>query len=136
MNCPCPEIPYSALAASAADRSQTDVPVVSLSKGIETSTLCLMSDLIPQCLGDEQPLAFVSGPSFASEIVQGIATAVTVATGPLADRNLDAVLLTNNLTDIKMRMANEQQLALDGLLSQHDEVYVKVRASLERLRAA
>ena len=32
-----------------------------------------------QCLGEEQPVAFVSGPSFAKEIVQGMATAVTVA---------------------------------------------------------
>jgi len=56
-----------------------EVPVVSLSKGIETSSLCLMSDMLPQCLGEEQPVAFVSGPSFAKEIVQGIATAVTVA---------------------------------------------------------
>ena len=59
------------------------------------------------------------------ELTMSNATAAG-ATGPLADRSLDAVLLTNNLTDIKMRMANEQQLALDGLLSQHDEVFVKV----------
>jgi glycerol-3-phosphate dehydrogenase (NAD+) len=56
-----------------------EVPVVSLAKGIETSTLCMMSDLIPECLGEQQPVAFVSGPSFAKEIVQGMATAVTVA---------------------------------------------------------
>ena len=36
-----------------------EVPVVSLSKGIETSTLCFMSDLLPQCLDDDQPLAYV-----------------------------------------------------------------------------
>jgi len=59
--------------------------VVSLSKGIETSTLCIMSELIPQCLGEEQPVAVVSGPSFAKEIVQGMATAVTVAS---TDRDL------------------------------------------------
>ena len=45
-----------------------DVPVVSLAKGIETTSLCVMSELIPQCLGDDQPVAFVSGPSFAKEI--------------------------------------------------------------------
>lgn len=56
-----------------------DVPVVSLAKGIETTSLCVMSELIPQCLGEDQPVAFVSGPSFAKEIVQGMATAVTVA---------------------------------------------------------
>ena len=65
---------------------------------------------------EEEPCAL-----FNISTVSGTAAG---ATGPLADRNLDAVLLTNNLTDIKMRMANEQQLALDGLLSQHDEVFV------------
>ena len=44
----------------------------------------------------------------------------------LADRNIDAILLTDNMTDIEMREANEQQLALDGLFSQHDEVWMKV----------
>lgn len=45
---------------------------------------------------------------------------------PLSDRNVDAVLLTQNLTDIEMRAVNEQQLGLDGLFSQHDEVFAKV----------
>ena len=67
-----------------------DVPVISLSKGIETSTLCLMSDLLPECLGKDQPLAFVSGPSFAKEIVEGIATAVTVASD---DKDLSTDLM-------------------------------------------
>lgn len=48
------------------------------------------------------------------------------ASSPLADRNVDAVLLTTNLTDIKMRESNEQQLAMDGLFSQHGEVFAKV----------
>jgi hypothetical protein len=38
----------------------------------------------------------------------------------------DAVLLTTNLTDIQMRSVNEQQLALDGLFTQHDEVFAKI----------
>lgn len=62
-----------------------DVPVVSLSKGIETSSLCMMSDLLPELLGEDRPMAFLSGPSFAAEIVQGMATAVTVAS---TDRDL------------------------------------------------
>jgi hypothetical protein len=51
----------------------------------------------------------------------------TVPKGQLsADRNVDVVMLNNNLTDIKMRSVNEQQLALGGLLTQHDEVFMKV----------
>mmetsp|Transcript_159164 Transcript_159164/g.305344 ORF Transcript_159164/g.305344 Transcript_159164/m.305344 type:complete len:354 (+) Transcript_159164:3-1064(+) len=67
------------------DLIREDVPIVSLSKGIETSTLCFMSDLIPDVLGPDQPVAFVSGPSFAAEILGGVATAVTVAS---SDRDL------------------------------------------------
>ena len=73
-----------------------DVPVVSLAKGIETSTLCLMSEVIPQCLGEDQPVAFVSGPSFAKEIVQGMATAVTVASTDRALANDLMALFTSS----------------------------------------
>ena len=46
---------------------------------------------------------------------------------PLADRNIDAIMLTTNLTDIKMRALNEQgSTPLDGLHTQRDEVYMKV----------
>merc|ERR1719310_2500902 len=38
-----------------------------------------MSELIPEIVGSQQPVAYVSGPSFAKEILQGLATAVTVA---------------------------------------------------------
>ena len=62
-----------------------DTPVVSLSKGIETSSLMMMSELLPECLGKDRPYAYLSGPSFAAEIVQGMATAVTVAS---TDRDL------------------------------------------------
>ena len=61
------------------------VPVISLSKGIETSTLMLMADVLVDCLGEDRPLAFLSGPAFAAEIAQGLVTAVTVAS---ADREL------------------------------------------------
>ena len=67
-----------------------EVPVVSLSKGIEMSSLQFMSEILPECLGEEQPLAYVSGPSFAQEIVEGIATAVTVAS---TDKDLASDLM-------------------------------------------
>lgn len=66
------------------------VPVISLSKGIETDTLYLMCDLLEDCLGDKHPLAFLSGPAFAKEIAEGLVTAVTVA---CADRELGNALL-------------------------------------------
>uniref|UniRef100_A0A7R9YBR2 Glycerol-3-phosphate dehydrogenase [NAD(+)] n=1 Tax=Pinguiococcus pyrenoidosus TaxID=172671 RepID=A0A7R9YBR2_9STRA len=54
-------------------------PVLSTSKGIETSTLQLMTDILHDTLGPHRSTAYLSGPSFAAEIAQGLATAVTIA---------------------------------------------------------
>ena len=49
-----------------------------------------------------------------------------------ADRNIDAIMLTTNLTDIKMRALNEQgSTPLDGLHTQRDEVYMKVSTTID-----
>ena len=46
-------------------------------------------------------------------------TAAPRGQAPLADRNIDTVMLTTNLTDIEMRMKNEQgSTPLDGLHTQ------------------
>lgn len=54
-------------------------PVLSVSKGIETKTCLLMCELLEEILGSERSYAFLSGPSFAREIVEGKATAVVIA---------------------------------------------------------
>lgn len=58
-----------------------NVPIVSASKGIETSTLELLKDvfeeIMPGCC--ERQLAFLSGPTFAKEIAQGLPAAATIA---------------------------------------------------------
>lgn len=59
------------------------VPVLSGSKGIETSSLGFMADILKECLGEDRPYAFLSGPSFAREICEGVATAVVVASEDL-----------------------------------------------------
>ena len=55
------------------------VPVLSASKGIETTSLGFMNDILRETLGDERSYAFLSGPSFAREICEGVATAVVIA---------------------------------------------------------
>ena len=55
------------------------VPVLSVTKGVEQGTFGLMSDVIPQTLGKQCRVAYLSGPSFAREIMNGQATAVVVA---------------------------------------------------------
>mmetsp|Transcript_35180 Transcript_35180/g.85226 ORF Transcript_35180/g.85226 Transcript_35180/m.85226 type:complete len:435 (+) Transcript_35180:139-1443(+) len=58
-------------------------PVLSISKGIETSSLGFMTDILEDVLGEDRPLAFLSGPSFAREIIEGVATAVVIASDDL-----------------------------------------------------
>lgn len=65
----------------AAPHMAPGVPIVSASKGIENETLQTMeevlTDVLPRALWAD--LAFLSGPSFARETLQELATAVTVA---------------------------------------------------------
>mmetsp|Transcript_35172 Transcript_35172/g.85115 ORF Transcript_35172/g.85115 Transcript_35172/m.85115 type:complete len:554 (+) Transcript_35172:352-2013(+) len=61
----------------------SNTPVLSVSKGIETTSLGFMADLLRDCLGEDRPYAFLSGPSFAREIVEGVATAVVIASEDL-----------------------------------------------------
>jgi len=67
-------------------------PVLSASKGIETTSLGFLSDILKDCLGSDRPYAFLSGPSFAREICEGVATAVVVASEDL--------LLAEDLADL------------------------------------
>ena len=69
-----------------------NTPVLSGSKGIETSSLGFMLDILKETLGEDRPYAFLSGPSFAREICEGVATAVVVASQDL--------LLARDLADL------------------------------------
>ena len=55
------------------------VPILSVTKGVEQKTFCLMNDIILETIGPDHPAAFLSGPSFAQEIMNGEATAVVIA---------------------------------------------------------
>jgi glycerol-3-phosphate dehydrogenase (NAD+) len=74
-----------------------NTPVLSGSKGIETASLGFMADILRESLGDERPYAFLSGPSFAREICEGVATAVVVASEDLLlARDLAELLSDDN----------------------------------------
>ena len=75
------------------DSVPAGVPVLSVSKGIETTSLGFMMDILKECLGEDRSYAFLSGPSFAREICEGVATAVVIASEDL--------LLADDLADIK-----------------------------------
>lgn len=68
------------------------VPVLSAAKGIETTSLGFMVDILKECLGEDRSYAFLSGPSFAREICEGVATAVVIASEDL--------LLADDLADM------------------------------------
>lgn len=54
------------------------VPVLLAAKGIEQGTLALMTEIATEIL-PENPLAVISGPSFAGEVARGLPAAVTLA---------------------------------------------------------
>lgn len=56
---------------------EPEAVVVSLSKGIEKTTLLTPSQVLKQLLNN--PIAVLSGPSFAKEVVRRLPTAVTLA---------------------------------------------------------
>lgn len=63
------------------DSVPENIPIVSASKGIENESLRLVSDIFEEMLPEKYHpfLSFLSGPSFAKEIVQKVPTAVTIA---------------------------------------------------------
>jgi glycerol-3-phosphate dehydrogenase (NAD(P)+) len=71
-----------------------DALIVSATKGIENNTLLTMTGLMAEELprGHTNPLAVLSGPSFALEVAQGQPSAVTVAS-----RNKEAALAIQNI---------------------------------------
>jgi len=48
-------------------------------KGLENNTGLLLHQVAEQVLGNQHPLAVLSGPSFAKEVATGLPTAVTIA---------------------------------------------------------
>ncbi|BBN16518.1 glycerol-3-phosphate dehydrogenase (NAD+) [Marchantia polymorpha subsp. ruderalis] len=56
------------------------LPIVSVSKGLELSTMEMMSQVIPRALGNpRQPLCVLSGPSFSIELMDELPTALVAA---------------------------------------------------------
>lgn len=56
-----------------------DIPVVTLSKGVEQDTLMLMTEVLEDVLGGRERIAGLSGPNHAEEVSKGIPSATVVA---------------------------------------------------------
>ncbi|CAK9035400.1 Glycerol-3-phosphate dehydrogenase [NAD(+)] 2 [Durusdinium trenchii] len=61
------------------DLIPADVPFISTSKGIHSETLETMAELVPRVLQRPQVMAFLSGPTFAKELMDEIPSAAVVA---------------------------------------------------------
>ncbi len=75
-------VPSFAMRSSAAQAKvflASSAVAVSVAKGLEGGTLKIMSQVLREELGEEHPVAALSGPSFALEVLRGLPTAVTLA---------------------------------------------------------
>ena len=95
-------------------------PVVICAKGIEASTGLLMPEVLASVLPD-RAIAMLSGPSFAEEAVQGLPTAVSIATHDAAlGRDLAGALAagmfrpywTDDVTGVSLGGAVKNVLAI------------------------
>jgi len=59
------------------------VPFISTSKGLHSETLETMNELVPRVLGRPQPMAFLSGPTFAKELVDSQPSGAVMASEDL-----------------------------------------------------
>ncbi|MBA4189323.1 MAG: glycerol-3-phosphate dehydrogenase [Planctomycetaceae bacterium] len=62
---------------------RSNASVISLTKGLETSTFRRPSEIIAELLGADRNIAVLSGPSHAEEVVRGMPTSVAVAADDL-----------------------------------------------------
>ena len=77
----CPSHVMRPVMKEAAEHLPKEVPIVSAAKGIENESLMTMSEVLEEVLpiAYHPMLAYLSGPSFAKELVERMPTAVCVA---------------------------------------------------------
>ncbi|XP_017249454.2 glycerol-3-phosphate dehydrogenase [NAD(+)] 2, chloroplastic isoform X3 [Daucus carota subsp. sativus] len=105
-----------------ADYVDPGLPFISLSKGLELNTFRVMSQIIPQALKNpRQPYIVLSGPSFASELMNKLPTAMVVASKDkklanevqqlLASKNL-RISTSSDVTGVEIAGALKNVLAI------------------------
>ncbi|EMJ7631312.1 NAD(P)H-dependent glycerol-3-phosphate dehydrogenase [Klebsiella pneumoniae] len=72
---------------------RSDARLVWATKGLEAETGRLLQDVAREALGDDIPLAVISGPTFAKELAAGLPTAISLAaTDPQFTEDLQRLL--------------------------------------------
>jgi glycerol-3-phosphate dehydrogenase (NAD(P)+) len=124
------------------------VPVVVATKGIEEDTLLLPLEVASACLPPGQPVAAISGPSFAEEVARGVPTAVVIAAEDAAcartvqDRlSGEALRLYTNadVTGVQIAAALKNVVAIaagitDGLGFGHNTIAALITRGLAEIR--
>lgn len=62
-----------------APHAKSDLPIVSLAKGVEADTLMRMTQVLEDVLGRPERLAALSGPNHAEEVSKGVPSATVIA---------------------------------------------------------
>lgn len=96
------------------------VPVSWATKGVMPNTGAFLFDTARETLGDEHPLAVISGPSFAAEVAKNLPTALTVA----SENDAFAVQLAQALHGPTLRV-----------YTSHDVLGVQVGGTLKNVLA-
>lgn len=74
-----------------------NVPIISCSKGLHTESLLFMSQIIPKALKNpEQPVAVLSGPTFAKELLMAYPSGAVVASSSSELRKQVAELFSSS----------------------------------------
>ncbi len=108
-------------------------------KGFEHKTCQLLHTVVQEVLGASQPMAVVSGPSFAGEVAAGLPTAVTVASPDMECANEVAGLLhsdyfraytSTDVTGVQLGGATKNVLAIAAGISDGLGFGANARAAL------
>ena len=75
-------------------------------KGLEAKTGRLLQEVAEEILGENYPLAMISGPTFAMEVANGLPTAVAVA-GTDVHFTMEIVNLFHNETNFRPYISND-----------------------------
>ncbi|GGZ15133.1 NAD(P)H-dependent glycerol-3-phosphate dehydrogenase [Shewanella fodinae] len=87
-----------------------DARIVWATKGLEPHTGRLLKDVARDVLGDQYPLAVLSGPTFAKELAAGLPTAISIA-GTDANFTADLVELLHSPKSLRV-YANDDFIGL------------------------
>ena len=95
------------------DAIPSDVLICSTVKGLFLPTKQLIGHAILEALGREQPIAFLSGPSFSIEIMKDYPTSVVVASRELFHATLVQRVLSNMFLRVHVHAQSNLPVACD-----------------------